>query len=77
MDVQLPSGYVDRHPERGPWISPECPPEPWADVSVLLPGGSTEPATWTGRLWWRDRELHPLAWRRYSTGHREPVNTSS
>jgi hypothetical protein len=53
--MQLPDGYVDPHPERGPWTSVSTPPAPYAaDLSVLLPDGTTEPATWTGKVWWRN-----------------------
>lgn len=73
MTFALPPGYVDPHPSRGPWISAETPPtDKDPDYSVLFEDGHSEPATWTGKLWWRDREMHPIAWRRIGTVHKAP-----
>ncbi|HVT74594.1 MAG TPA: hypothetical protein VHD61_15780 [Lacunisphaera sp.] len=62
--VNVPAGFVDRHPLRGPWVSPEAPPDLYETVQVLLADGSTDHATWMGDYWWRDRRLRPIGWRR-------------
>ncbi|HAM21739.1 MAG TPA: hypothetical protein DCQ04_05580 [Actinobacteria bacterium] len=59
----------DPHPEDGPWLPVTEPPNAYETVTVLLPDGSTEPGTWTGKLWWRNRELHPVGWRRLPRLH--------
>lgn len=51
--------------DRGPWIDPakELPQE-CETVQVLIGGGRTAHATWTGSLWWCSEELFPQGWRR-------------
>lgn len=71
--TRLPPDYHDQAPRRGPWIDPTAAmPVRYGSVSVLLADGTTEPATWTGRVWWRDRELRPVGWRPYEPSHRDP-----
>jgi hypothetical protein len=63
--MQYPANFKDRFPERGPFrdVTVEMPPG-HDTPQCLFADGHTEPATWTGKLWWTHHgEVHPIGWR--------------
>lgn len=69
--MELPPNFVDPFPERGPFrdVAVEL-PQPYDCLGCLFTDGHTEPATWTGKIWWTYHgEVHPIAWRPSQHGH--------
>ena len=80
--VEPPAGFVDRFPSRGPWISPETPPDPYLSAQLLFSDGSIGGGSWVpaepperpAPLWWgwsgkAQEELHPIGWRYVEPPH--------
>ncbi len=64
--VTAPDGFTDRTPHRGPWLSPDSPPEihTW-DIQVLLEDGTTSNAVVMPAGWWvRTVFRSVLGWRK-------------
>ena len=68
QNVEPPPGFIDRIPRRGPWSHPASIPCEFESVEILTADGRTDFAVWTGKLWWRMVELHPIGWRRMDGG---------
>lgn len=60
----LPYGYVERNPQRGPWIAAFDTPPAFEKVQVLYDDGVVDVGIWTPAGWHDlSRDLLPLAWR--------------
>ena len=77
--AQLPSGFTDKFPRRGPWMAAiVTPSRPGFGFQLLLQDGTTTHGTWmpaefsaTGSAyWWTTtcQELVPLGWREIEDG---------
>jgi hypothetical protein len=72
---KLPEHFKDRFPDRGRYRDVNLVmPARQATLGCLFADGHTEPATWTGRVWWTyGGEVQPIGWRPSIEGH--SINT--
>jgi hypothetical protein len=64
MRVDPPAGFIDDHPDRGPWFIEEVKPSRFATVQLVFGDGATTHGVWTGLSWWSHFQARvPLGWR--------------